>query len=119
MLCLLPADVTKRQLRIVFHTAAAKRKREADPARNVMAKAIKEAQLQCEEETKGFLKTAYCIAQNKLANANCYHQVKFIKEMECPSFKNWTQKHQAMTATLIKKIRQKCTKLLQVNLWKI
>lgn len=52
-----------------------------------MAKAIKEAQLQCEEETKGLLKTAYCIAQNELANANFCHQAKFIKEMESP-FKN-------------------------------
>ncbi|MED6234413.1 hypothetical protein ATANTOWER_029118 [Ataeniobius toweri] len=42
----------------VSHTAAVKRKHKADSAKNVMAKAIEEAQSQCDEETKGLLKTA-------------------------------------------------------------
>jgi len=52
-----------------------------------MAKAIQEAQLQCEEGTKGLLKTAYFIAENELANAKFSHLVKFMKDMECPAFK--------------------------------
>ena len=50
----------------------------------MMAKAVEEAQLQCEEETKGLLKTPYFIAQNKLANAKFCHLVKFMKEVKCP-----------------------------------
>ncbi|MEQ2188426.1 hypothetical protein GOODEAATRI_014889 [Goodea atripinnis] len=52
-----------------------------------MAKAIEEAQSQCEEETKGLLKTAYFIAVNKLPKAKFCHLVKFMKDMEHPVFK--------------------------------
>ena len=48
----------------VSHTAAVKRKQEADSAKHVMVKAIEEGQLKCEEETKGLLKTTYFISEN-------------------------------------------------------
>lgn len=41
----------------ISHTAAWKRKREADSAKSMMANATEVAQLQCEEETKGLFKT--------------------------------------------------------------
>lgn len=41
-----------RHAESVSHTAAMKKKREADSSRNAMTKAIKVLQLQCEEDTK-------------------------------------------------------------------
>uniref|UniRef100_A0A1A8N571 DUF4371 domain-containing protein n=1 Tax=Nothobranchius rachovii TaxID=451742 RepID=A0A1A8N571_9TELE len=75
----------------VSHTAAIKRKREADSAKNVMAKAIEDAHLQSAAELKGLLKTAYFIAKNEMAKAKFCHVVKFLKEMECPAFKKLTE----------------------------
>lgn len=104
----------------VSHTAAVKRKREADSAKNVMAKAIEKAQLQCEEEMKGLLKTAYFIAENEMAKAKFCHLVKFMKDMECPAFKNLnaetssygsyinekglSEMHQAIASTLVEDV---------------
>uniref|UniRef100_A0A1A8N1F7 Uncharacterized protein n=1 Tax=Nothobranchius pienaari TaxID=704102 RepID=A0A1A8N1F7_9TELE len=70
---------------------AIKRKREADSAKNVMAKAIEDAHLQSAAEMKGLLKTAYFIAKNEIAKAKFCHVVKFLKEMECPAFKKLTE----------------------------
>ena len=67
-----------------MHSFTWKRKREADSAKNVTADATEVVQLQCEEETKGLLKTTYFIAENKLTNSKFGHLVKFMKDMECP-----------------------------------
>ncbi|KAF7219382.1 zinc finger protein 862-like [Nothobranchius furzeri] len=75
----------------VSHTAAIKRKREADSAKSVMTKAIEDAHLQSAAEMKGLLKTAYFIAKNEMAKAKFCHVVKFLKEMECPAFKKLTE----------------------------
>ncbi len=95
------------------HSAALKRKKEAETSNNAMANAIQTAQLQGEEELKGLLKTAYFLAENELANSKFHNLVKFMKEMECPSFKHL--KTQAMEAILMTKHCQKCTRLLQVH----
>lgn len=48
-------------------TTVGKTKHEACPGKNVMVEPVEQAQLQCKEEMKGLLKTAYFIAQNKCA----------------------------------------------------
>lgn len=52
-----------------------------------MDKAVKDKQLQSEEEMKELLNTAYIIAQTESANAKFCQLIKLMNEIQCLSFK--------------------------------